>query len=103
MTEGSTMKMNSALSQVWILLLVFGLVGCTSEPEDTVEAIPYPLETCLVSDELIGEDPDMEPYAFVHEGQEIKLCCKSCLKSFDKEPEKYLVKLRYAPEVPPAE
>jgi len=34
-----------------------------------------------------------EPYVFVHEGQQIKLCCDGCLKDFKKEPAKYLAKL----------
>ena len=60
-------------------------------------AKPYPLDTCIVSDEKLGADPDMKPYVFVHEGQEIKLCCKSCKKKFDKEPEKYMKKLKDTP------
>ena len=60
-------------------------------------AKPYPLDTCIVSDEKLGADPDMKPYSFVHEGQEIKLCCKSCLKKFNNSPETYLKKLKDAP------
>jgi YHS domain-containing protein len=55
------------------------------------EAKPYKPDTCIVSDEKLGEMG--KPYVFVHEGQEIKLCCKSCLKKFNKEPDKYLKKL----------
>ncbi|MCU0770732.1 MAG: hypothetical protein MUE94_03030 [Verrucomicrobia bacterium] len=58
------------------------------------EPKPYPLDTCLVSGEKLGADPDMKPYVFVHAGQEIKLCCKSCLKDFNADPEKYLAKLK---------
>lgn len=54
---------------------------------------PYPLKTCLVTGEEINEKGDMKPYTFVHEGQEVKLCCKSCLKGFNKEPAKYLSKV----------
>ena len=35
-----------------------------------------------------------KPVAFTHEGQEIKLCCKSCKPKFAKEPAKYLEKLK---------
>ena len=52
---------------------------------------PYKLETCIVSGEKLGEMG--EPFVFVHEGQEIKLCCKSCMKKFDKDPAKFLKKL----------
>jgi len=59
-------------------------------------AKPYPLKTCVVSDEEIGKDPDMKPHVFTHDGQEVKLCCKGCLKDFNKEPAKYLKKIEDA-------
>ena len=51
----------------------------------------YPLKTCVVSDEKLGEMG--KPYVFKHEGREVQLCCKSCLKDFNKDPKKYLKKL----------
>jgi YHS domain-containing protein len=53
---------------------------------------PYPLKTCVVSDQPLGGDMG-EPYVFIHEGREIKLCCQGCLKEFNKAPAKYLKKL----------
>jgi len=61
------------------------------------KAKAYPLDTCIVSGEKLDADPDMKSYSFTHEGQEIKLCCKSCKKKFDKSPETYLKKLKDAP------
>lgn len=55
------------------------------------EVKPYKLDTCIVSGEKLGEMG--EPFVFTHEGQEIKLCCKSCKKKFDKDPAKHLQKL----------
>lgn len=55
---------------------------------------PYPLKTCLVSDEELGSMGDA--YVFVHKGQEIKLCCKSCQKDFRKHTAKYLKKIEKA-------
>ena len=55
------------------------------------EVKPYKLDTCIVSGEKLGEMG--EPFVFAHEGQEIKLCCKSCKKKFDKDPAKFLKKL----------
>jgi hypothetical protein len=52
---------------------------------------PYPLKTCVVSDEKLGEHG--KPYVFTHEGQEVKLCCKDCLKDFKKDPAKYTKKI----------
>ena len=57
---------------------------------------PYPLDKCIVTDEKLGADPDMKPYVFTHEGREIKLCCKSCLKDFNKDTAKYLKKIEKA-------
>lgn len=61
--------------------------------EKEAKAKPYALKTCLVSDEKLDSDPAMKSYAFTHEGQEIKLCCKSCLKDFKKDSKTYLKKL----------
>ncbi len=47
-------------------------------------------EVCPVSGENLGSMG--KPYVFKHEGQEVKLCCKSCLKEFKKDPAKYLKK-----------
>jgi len=56
------------------------------------KAKPYPLETCVVSGEKLGGDMG-EPYVFTYEGREIKLCCKSCKKDFDKDPAKFVAKV----------
>lgn len=62
-----------------------------AKEEKKEEVKPYEPDTCIVSDEKLG---DMgKPVVFVHEGQEIKLCCKGCRKDFDKDPAKYLKKL----------
>jgi hypothetical protein len=37
-----------------------------------------------------------KPFVFEHKDQEIKLCCKSCKKDFDKDPAKYLKKMAEA-------
>jgi YHS domain-containing protein len=53
---------------------------------------PYPLDTCLVSGEKLGKMG--KPFEIVHEGQQIKFCCKSCAPKFAKDPAKYLSKLK---------
>jgi hypothetical protein len=77
------------------------LAGCSKQEElvGGVPTHPYPLDRCLVSDDKLGADPNMETYVFVHDGQEIKLCCKGCLKDFENHPQMYLSKL---PPTPPA-
>lgn len=74
-----------------IAFLAGPAAGLGAEAKAKGKAKSYPLKTCLVSDEALGEMG--QPYTFVHEGQEIKLCCKSCLKDFNKNPKKYLKKL----------
>lgn len=58
------------------------------------KAKAYPLDKCIVTDEELGGHG--KPYVFTHEGQEIKLCCKDCLKDFKKEPAKYMKKIEDA-------
>ena len=62
------------------------------KPEQKKESVkPYKLDTCIVSDEKLGEMG--KPFVFTHEGQEIKMCCKKCKPKFDKDPALYLKKL----------
>jgi YHS domain-containing protein len=74
-----------------LLAVAIAPVFAADKAKDTKKAKAYTLETCAVSDEKLGEMGD--PYVFVHEGQEYKLCCKSCKKDFDKDPKKHAKKL----------
>jgi len=79
-------------------LLVAPLVGLSADSKSdskSEKAKPYPLKTCVVSDEKLGGDMG-DPYVFTHEGREIKLCCKSCLKDFNKDTAKYIKKIETA-------
>jgi YHS domain-containing protein len=58
------------------------------------KAKPYTLKTCAVSGEELGGMG--KAYVFEYEGREIKLCCKSCYKDFNKEPAKYIKKVEEA-------
>lgn len=57
-------------------------------------AVPYPLNVCVVDGMKLGSMGD--PYVFVYEGQEIKLCCSNCKPDFLKNPGKYLKKIHAA-------
>jgi YHS domain-containing protein len=57
--------------------------------------IPDLLKTCPVSGDKLNGDMGA-PYVFSYQGQEVKLCCKSCKKDFDKDPAKYLKLIRAA-------
>ncbi len=67
-----------------------GLAAEGEKGKDSKEK-PYPLETCVVSGEKLGEMG--KPYAYEYKGREIKFCCKDCVKDFNKEPDKYIKKL----------
>jgi hypothetical protein len=79
------------------VLAAFALTTATalSAADTTPKPFPASLKTCVVSDEKLGGDMG-KPYVFVHDGQEVKLCCKSCLKDFNKEPQKYMKKISAA-------
>lgn len=55
------------------------------------EGIPatYPLKTCAVSGEAFGGEMG-KPVKVTHEGTDVYLCCKSCLKDFKADPAKYV-------------
>ena len=55
---------------------------------------PDLLTTCPVSGEKLGEIG--RAFVFTNNLQEVKLCCPGCKKEFDKNPEKYLAKIRAA-------
>jgi hypothetical protein len=57
------------------------------KPADKEKAkAEYPLKTCVVS----GEDLGDKPVDFDYKGRTIKLCCKGCIKKFNAEPDKYI-------------
>lgn len=49
----------------------------------TIAAKPYPLKICIISGDELGDHG--EPMSKVYEGQEVKFCCKPCIKKFDKD------------------
>jgi YHS domain-containing protein len=78
-----------------LALAVTALVSTAKADTSTnAPAKPYPLTTCVVSGEKIGEMG--KPYVFTYQDQEVKLCCSGCKKDFDKDPAKYLKKIQDA-------
>lgn len=51
----------------------------------------YPLKICLVSGNELGSMG--KPIIKVYQDQEVKFCCKPCIKKFEANPAKYLGKL----------
>lgn len=52
----------------------------------------YPTENCLVSDKPLGGEMG-EPVNFVHNNRLVRFCCKSCVRGFKKNPQKFLKQL----------
>lgn len=65
--------------------------GASFAADAPAPAAAYPLTTCVVSGEKLGTMG--KAYVFKHEGREVQLCCKSCIKDFNKDPQKFLKKL----------
>jgi hypothetical protein len=67
------------------LAIMLGSVAAAS----AASGVPkdYPLKKCVVSDEVLGEHG--KPVKVTHEGTDVWLCCKSCMKDFKKDPAKF--------------
>lgn len=88
-------RTNSLLAGAGMTLALLALTSpALAEDKKTDKPKPYTLDKCIVSDEKLGEMG--KPFVFTYEGQEFKLCCKSCQKDFKKDPAKYVKKLASA-------
>ncbi|MCF7787721.1 MAG: hypothetical protein K9N47_16445 [Prosthecobacter sp.] len=67
-----------------LLISFLGLILSVSAADTPA----YPLKTCVVSGEKLGGMG--KPVAITHEGTEVLLCCKSCIKDFKEDPAKYV-------------
>ncbi|MGA2802471.1 MAG: hypothetical protein ABSE97_08920 [Verrucomicrobiota bacterium] len=92
------MKLFNSVNRPIIYGLVLGIaaLASTAVAADTTNAPPKPdlLTTCPVSGDKLGEMG--KPLIFVYQGQEVKLCCGGCKSAFDKDPAKYIKKIREA-------
>lgn len=91
----NTFFMSLSLSCIVLAWIAAAPVAHAADPAGVAK--PYPLSTCIVSDEKLGEMG--KPVMVDYKGQQVAFCCKSCLGDFDKEPAKYLAKLQ-APAKP---
>ena len=59
---------------------------------------PYPLKTCVVSGEKLGEMGAPIEFVYTNNGanQEIKFCCPMCKERFLKAPDSYMKKIKAA-------
>ena len=86
-------RLSKLITSTLLAMVMASAAGAAETKDKEAKPKPYTLKTCLVSDEKLDSDPSMKSYAFTHEGQEIKLCCKSCLKDFNKNSKKLIKKL----------
>jgi hypothetical protein len=82
------MKMKKLMTLLAFAVLSTG-ASMAAEKGAAATGVPadYPLKKCPVSDEALGEMG--KPVKVTHEGTDVYLCCKSCIKDFNKEPAKY--------------
>lgn len=76
--------------------LSLALGAASLRAEDKSAAPAYPLTTCVVSGEALGEMGKPVDYVYKEEGKPdrvVKFCCKMCVGKFKKDPAKYLEKL----------
>ena len=69
------------------------LIAKTPEEKAKLEALlpSYPLKTCFVSGDKLDDPVDA-----LYGDRLLRFCCKGCLRSFNKNPGKYLPKLESA-------
>ena len=73
------------------LAAVLALVVLTGAAVAAPLGDAYPLDTCPVSGGKLGSMG--APFAYTHEGRDVKFCCKGCLPKFKADPAKFLAKI----------
>lgn len=85
------MNTQSTLLLIAATGLLFTSCASTGGPAASGGIKPYPKTTCIVTGNKLGS---MGPVITqVYEGQEVKFCCKPCVKKFAANPAKYLADL----------
>ncbi len=88
-----TLPILTALSLIAFVSCKDEQASTTDPPAKTAKVeLDYPLDTCVVSDEKLGSMG--EPFVITHEGTEVRFCCDACVPKFEKDPAKYLAKLK---------
>jgi hypothetical protein len=75
-----------------ILIATLALGSLPVSPLAAEEPKAYPLKVCIVTDNDLNSMGGA--ITRVYNGQEIKFCCKPCIKKFEAKPAKYLAKLK---------
>jgi hypothetical protein len=90
--------MKHLTASILALSIIGGAVALAADKKPADKAnekiTPYTLKVCVVSGDKLGEMG--KPFVFTNDMREVKLCCKDCLKTFKKEPAKYVKKIEEA-------
>lgn len=73
-------------------ILPITMNSCATAPTTQSSVKPYLSDKCIVTDNKLGSMGD--PVTKVYNEQEVKFCCAPCIKKFEKEPNKYLAKIK---------
>lgn len=84
--------MNRRKSIIAIAALTLSLPLATAAEKKEKKAKPYPLQTCIVSGEKLGEMG--KPKYMEYKGQIYGFCCKPCTKEFQDNPKEFETKLK---------
>lgn len=85
--------LSSALALVFASAAFAAASGAPAPAPTPAPADAYPLTTCVVSGETLGEMGDPVIYTYKEDGKpdrEVRFCCKMCIGKFKKDPAKYL-------------
>lgn len=59
------------------------LLGIVAGAHAAAKVRPYPLDTCIITGEKLGEMG--EPVVRVYDGREVKFCCNGCVGTFESD------------------
>ena len=83
--------MKTFSSRVLGIVLLVLAASCAGSP-GAAGVIPYTSDICIVTDNKLGSMGD--PIVKVYGNQEVKFCCRPCVKEFEDDQERFLAKLR---------
>lgn len=91
------MKHTRILLLATAVLLSAGGVLSAHDGEKHPAGVPasYPLKKCVVSGDAFGGEMG-KPVKVTHDHTDVYLCCKSCIKDFQKDPGKFTAMVKAA-------
>lgn len=78
------------ISKAAAIALAFGIATLTPATASASAVKPYTQKVCVVSGNELGSMGKV--ITKTYKDQEVKFCCKPCIKKFDANPEKFLPK-----------